>query len=266
MSQEKLIDRVRKLLRLAENEAASQGERDNAFRMANNILIKHNLAMSEVKDVGQQEARVNEDAELCIYPWARDVSNIVARAFMCKFLFQRKGFGTTGTHTFIGRAGNAVTAAEMSRFLIANIQTEQRKLYGGITVPQARDFALGVVAALTQKAAAVRREAEVAEAKEAQAATERAAANAAAGVIALGGPAMSTSTALTIATLYTQEEQANKDFMYELYPSIKHVKDKQHDIKSRSAASVGFAHGQKLSLNAQLTGAKRAPTSALKLK
>ncbi len=45
---EKVLDKVRKLLALANNEAASEGERDNAMRMAHKLLTMHQLEMADV--------------------------------------------------------------------------------------------------------------------------------------------------------------------------------------------------------------------------
>lgn len=55
----KILGRIRKMLALANNEGASEGERDNALRMAHATLAKYNLDMAEVESSGkpQQEAR-----------------------------------------------------------------------------------------------------------------------------------------------------------------------------------------------------------------
>ena len=43
----KILARVRKLLNLANNAAATEGERDNAMRMAHATLAKYNLSLAE---------------------------------------------------------------------------------------------------------------------------------------------------------------------------------------------------------------------------
>ena len=54
---EKILDKVKKLLAVANNEAATEGERDNALRMAHNMLAKHNLAMADLDEHNKLEGR-----------------------------------------------------------------------------------------------------------------------------------------------------------------------------------------------------------------
>jgi hypothetical protein len=54
MSTDKLIEKVQKLLTLARNEGASEAEADTALKMANKILLIHNLTMSDI-DIEQQD-------------------------------------------------------------------------------------------------------------------------------------------------------------------------------------------------------------------
>lgn len=56
---DKIINRVKKMMALANDPAASDGERENALRMSYAILAKYNLDMTDVegKPTGPQEAR-----------------------------------------------------------------------------------------------------------------------------------------------------------------------------------------------------------------
>lgn len=48
--EDRILERVRKMLALANDEAATEGERDNALRMAHNLLMKHQLSMEDVEN------------------------------------------------------------------------------------------------------------------------------------------------------------------------------------------------------------------------
>jgi len=44
----KIIEKIQKLLALGSCTGATDGERDNALRMAHGLLLKHNLSMVKV--------------------------------------------------------------------------------------------------------------------------------------------------------------------------------------------------------------------------
>ena len=52
-----ILDRVKKMLAIANDSAASEGECDNALRMAHNTLAKHNLDMADLNAHCQMEGR-----------------------------------------------------------------------------------------------------------------------------------------------------------------------------------------------------------------
>lgn len=59
---EKIKDRIRKLLNLAGNEGAMQGEIDNALRFAAQLKLKHNIADSELKKPDEKPKTARERA------------------------------------------------------------------------------------------------------------------------------------------------------------------------------------------------------------
>lgn len=54
---EKILDKVRKLLALSEDQGASEGEIENALRMAQQLMMKHNIDSGEINisplDIGE---------------------------------------------------------------------------------------------------------------------------------------------------------------------------------------------------------------------
>jgi hypothetical protein len=144
MTEEKILSRVRKMLALANDEAATEGERENAMRMAHNLLTKHQLDMADV-DAHAREAddpRGHFDNDGWNMPWCREVRATVAHLFMCKYYFQKIN-ATRGKHHFVGRESQATTAMFLADWLVRCILKEGAKRYGHNLLPETRAFCLG---------------------------------------------------------------------------------------------------------------------------
>ena len=72
-NKDKGLERVKKMLTLANDAGATEGERDNALRMAHATLAKHNLTLSEAEAAGStpEEKRCDGAIETRNMPWAR---------------------------------------------------------------------------------------------------------------------------------------------------------------------------------------------------
>ena len=110
-NQDKIIERVKKMMALANCTGAAEGERDNALRMAYNLLAKYNLSMSQVEahDNTPQEERESQKAKFVVYPWARQIASLVGSLFFCNYYFMRSATGKQADHVFIGKASNVAT-------------------------------------------------------------------------------------------------------------------------------------------------------------
>lgn len=133
MSDDRTINRIKKLLALAGDAAASDGERDNALRMAYATMAKHNLELHQVQ--GQpdapQEARVEKVAK-DVYgrPWSITLASYVAKLFFCKMYYVRVPSylkRDTIDFYFIGLETNAEAAAEVARVLIESVWREAKR-------------------------------------------------------------------------------------------------------------------------------------------
>lgn len=89
---EKVLGRVRKMMALANDKAASDGERDNALRMAYNTLAKHNLSMAEAEAAGakSEEPRERGFTMSRDQPWCRTVAHAIANLFFCAYWYDRR--------------------------------------------------------------------------------------------------------------------------------------------------------------------------------
>ena len=66
-----IIEKIKKLLALAADSGATEGERDNAIRMAHGLLAKHNLDMAQVTASQQIEGREKYQNDTWGMLWCR---------------------------------------------------------------------------------------------------------------------------------------------------------------------------------------------------
>lgn len=152
MSQERILDRVRKLLALANDEAATEGERDNALRMAHATLAKHQLDMLDVAafERDKDDPRGRYDIEGWSIPWCRSVRSAVAKLFNCSYFYMKLN-ATRGRHSFVGRESNATTAMLMGDWIVKALLKEADKRYGHRLTPEGRSFGEGAAYKLHQR-------------------------------------------------------------------------------------------------------------------
>jgi len=75
-----IIEKIKKLLALAADSGATEGERDNAIRMAHGLLAKHNLDMAQVTASQQIEGREKYQNDTWGMLWCRQVSQQALRS------------------------------------------------------------------------------------------------------------------------------------------------------------------------------------------
>lgn len=187
----KVLGRVRKMLALAGDAAASEGERDNALRMAHATLAKHNLSLAEVvAQGGTDEDRLRQAFFADGGPWARRCADAVGGLFFCYHVYVPRrvpGQGGKITHFYVGKASNVATAIELSQFVIGSIWRESARYARerGLGSRERWSFAKGASERVWRRCCQLREAAE--------APTVR------------GAP----GTALVLASLYASELEAN---------------------------------------------------------
>lgn len=156
---EKIIDRIRKMLALANDLAATEHERDTALNMAYKTMTKYNIDMATVGQKETQEVRDSYEYHGFSFPFAKDIAYTVADLFFCFYLSSYKINGTQMVHRFIGKESNAATAMVMTDFIIKSVMKEGRKLYKQNTSPECRSFCLGAARRLSQRVKELKAEA-----------------------------------------------------------------------------------------------------------
>lgn len=234
----RVLERVQKLLNLANDKGATEGERDNAMRMAHATLAKYNLDMEQVEShKTRKDDRGILKTEFGNWIWARHVANSVAELFFCHYVCSTSKSDHKGFHYFIGKEANARTASMIAEFAVKAIAREgdrqMREL--GERWPYFRSFGMG---------AAARIRARVDEMKKDQTQVDSA-----------------PGTALVLASLYERELAANKKFLEE--KGFKTSKSRGGGRLERDGYYEGVQYGDTVSLNRQV-GSTVAPHLRLK--
>jgi hypothetical protein len=252
---ERIIDRVRKMLALAHDSGASEGERDNALRMAHATLAKYNLDLAQVeqakgtkKVVDGQEPRGPIPCTFYGRPWARLICEDVGRMLFCEYLWITATKAKDTRHFFIGRYSNAVTAGILSEFLVNGIMREgkRRARANGAGNAWFRSFALGAAAAIRTRVDALLREATTAPGSPVAAppANARSASHAAAG--------SAPGTTVALASVYATEHAANRAVVEAFAPDRKTRGYTGKTDTLADAVSAGHDYGRTVSLNRQV--------------
>ena len=129
---EKVIEKVRKLLALA--ESSNEHEAALAASRAQEILARHNLTMAQVDSApGETDPIIKDDSDITIAmqtAWTRMVRGGAATLYFCKYYYQphhrsaphRKcGYQIFDHHTYIGTRPNVEVAKLMSNYLISTV-------------------------------------------------------------------------------------------------------------------------------------------------
>jgi hypothetical protein len=122
----RVMERVRKMLALANDAAATEGERDNAMRMAHATLAKYNLTIGEAERAGAKpEGRMQGELKMRNRPWRRLIAQAVAGLYFCEVCYMQTGRNNAVMY-FVGREANVLTATEMSAYIIESVNKEGR--------------------------------------------------------------------------------------------------------------------------------------------
>ena len=233
--EDKIINRIKKMLALANDAAAAEGERDNAMRMAYNLLAKHNLTMATVEGHTNEEKREQNAAQFYGRPWALTVAQAVAGLFFCQYFYMRSGTRNQVHHYFVGKQSNSVTALEMTKYLVESIKKEanQRMRAEGEGAAYRRSFSMGAANKIWQRVNELKAE-------------------------ATKPKGQTTGTSLVLASLYDTEREANRRFLEGLGIRPRESKGRGKSSVDTDAYHSGQQFGGTLSLSRQVSGGTRA--------
>lgn len=225
MNETRIIERIKKMLALANDLSATEGERDNALRMAYATMAKYNIDEASVESHGQEQ-RLDFESQTFSWSWAKSVNQVIAELFFCKYYVGSRINGTQCIHHFVGKESNAMTAAVMADWIVKSILKEARGIYKQNTSPGARSFALGALDKLRQRVKELRE-------------TEQAKAEPGKGLV--------------LASLYDREKSANDDFLNASGTKLKTSMVRRSRVNS-NAYEAGKVYGGTINLSPQLGG------------
>lgn len=223
----KVLDKLQKMLALGKCMGTTEHERDTAMKMAYKLMVAHNLTEADVAKHRAPEVRGRYEVAGWAMPWARDATNVIADLFFCKYAYSSRKINSTKTmHFFYGKESNAKTAMYMADFIVGRILKEGRTRFGDNLCPATRSFATGCVVTLARRVKKLKEDA-IAE----QAAGEY-----------TGG------SELMLLDLYAQEEAANAL----LTTNVKQAKPRKEAEVNAEHYFAGRAFAKDLSLNVEI--------------
>jgi len=218
-----IISKIKKMLALAADAGASEGERDIAMRMVHAMMAKHNLNINDVQTNEVEESREEQSSTSNTAVWCRHVSNSIAKLFFCKYYFHRNAKGKI-EHRFVGKSSNVATAVLMSNYVINSILTEAKKTYRDAS--SVRSFSIGAQYKIGDRV------------KE----------------IMTSKSCESTSTDVAIINLYKTEQEANDAYLKSGGTKLTTTSRRQSGV-NMGAFNNGSVFGGKVGLHAQMSGA-----------
>lgn len=229
----RVLSRIKKLLALAHDDRAPEGERDNALRAAHATLAKYNLSMSELKSDQPDDPRVKGEMRTKDFPWMRTCAFAIAKLFFCEYFYNKPPGSTYQTHHFIGRSTNATSAQDMTNFVLNSILREARCARANapesVMAPGAweRNFCKGAAHRISERCNEIR-----------ATATKPPASL----------PVGSSNTALVLASFYDSEREANKKWLAQIGITTRATASRQRS-NTRIGYDAGRAFGDSLNLN-----------------
>ena len=150
---EKIIQRLRAIDNTARNHASTESERENALRMMQSLLMRHNLTRQDITghevDSTTQHTRVacavNGSRALA---WEKDLAFYVTDQIfpMTQWYYNRQGHRTV--FFFYGPKFDVDNAIQLFRELLLTIASASKILYGGYARGSGASYAEGYVASL----------------------------------------------------------------------------------------------------------------------
>jgi len=125
---EKIIDRIRKLLALA--NSANENEAAAAAMKAQTLLAEHNLSEADLGTVNDEDMVLDGELITDSRPWRRYLAAELARLYFCDYFYgfvkesrpnHSRGYRRFDRHTFVGRPHNVLITKSIFRYLCDTI-------------------------------------------------------------------------------------------------------------------------------------------------
>lgn len=154
MYNERVIDKIKKLYALANNNTSAEEAADAALK-AQALMAKYNLSQAEISDaiIADKEDITTASVDVVAgRKWKFDLARIIARNFRCTLFFNGRR-----RINFYGYETDTIAASETFKFLFNHghklADSEQTKVYKqkGTTTGVYNSFTLGYIYGIRQK-------------------------------------------------------------------------------------------------------------------
>ncbi len=109
----KLIEKIKKMFAMANHANSNPGEAENAMRMANKLMEKHNLSAMDLHNKEDITIKFEDGSR---NNWVRHLYNAVAKVYSCGFFIQG-----SDQCLIVGTESDTVTASIVAHGLIDSI-------------------------------------------------------------------------------------------------------------------------------------------------
>ncbi len=156
---EKILDRLRKLDRTASNSSSTEGEKHNALRMMQSLMLRHNLSRDDIEEEGNVDnvlftriACPVNGRRAC--NWEKSLATYVTQYIFptTQWFVATKGFRTL--FWFYGPRADVQNAIALFREMLLTIATSAQLQFRGHTRGSGASYAEGYVQGLPRSAAA----------------------------------------------------------------------------------------------------------------
>lgn len=159
MDREKLIDRVRRLLRLA--ESANVHEAASAAARAQELMARHRIEAASLDTGGDDDVRDHRDAPLDaskrLRPWKTHLADAIARANGCRIYLHTRG--NVRAIVLVGRAEDVSLVRMLFEELVKRVESMTRKHGAGRERSFCNAFRIGMVVTIGERLEAASRDA-----------------------------------------------------------------------------------------------------------
>jgi hypothetical protein len=162
MNLDRVKERIAKLLRVAKDDAATQGEIDNAIRAARYLMMEYHVEEADLAAAGSPEPAMGQATKKTRYAkipaWEQSLAAFVARLVggvcwykLTDWQFREGRYKCASSITYFGAAEDAALAAEVYEELATAIVVMAVAKYGGAYRGDGGMYAEGFVAGLCRQ-------------------------------------------------------------------------------------------------------------------
>jgi hypothetical protein len=117
-----IVEKIRKLLRLARDNGATEAEAGTAMAMAQKLMMQHNI--DHVEDVVEQHAVRGDWKNYEVdKKWQQTLGSAIAHLYSCRFIMVKQ----TGQVQFVGKASNVLVAFDTLEWVTEQINAYHKQ-------------------------------------------------------------------------------------------------------------------------------------------